>query len=354
MLEKLDKIILRYEEIGNLLMDANVVSDNKKRIELGKERTDLEELYTEALKLKQLEKDYNDVLEMIEIETDEDLKLMAEEERDNLKTQIASCEENLKFMLLPKDENEKRNVILEIRPGTGGDESALFANEVLRMYLKYCERKKFKVEIIDLFETELGGLKEATVSIKGKNVYPTLKFESGVHRVQRVPTTETQGRVHTSAITVAVLPEIEDVDIEINEKDLRIDTYRSSGAGGQHVNKTDSAVRITHLPTNTVVQCQSQRSQTQNKEVAMNMLKSKLYDMEKMQKDKEYAENRKTQVGSGDRSERIRTYNFPQGRLTDHRINLTLYSLLNIMEGDLDPVVIPLQEAEKKAKLGIA
>ena len=353
MLEKLDKIISRYEEIGNLLMDPDVVSDNKKRIELGKERTDLEELYTEALKLKQLENDYNSIVLMLEIETDEELKLMAQEEELALKNEISKCEENLKFMLLPKDENEKRNVILEIRPGTGGDESALFANEVLRMYLKYCERKKFKVEIIDYSETELGGLKEATVGIKGKNVYPTFKFESGVHRVQRVPTTETQGRVHTSAITVAVLPEIENVDIEINEKDLRIDTYRSSGAGGQHVNKTDSAVRITHLPTNTVVQCQSQRSQTQNREVAMNMLKSKLYDLEKMQKDKEYAENRKTQVGSGDRSERIRTYNFPQGRLTDHRINLTLYSLLNIMEGDLDPVVIPLQEAEKKAKLGI-
>ncbi|MBQ7307044.1 MAG: peptide chain release factor 1 [Clostridia bacterium] len=353
MLEKLDKIISRYEEIGNLLMDPDVVSDNKKRIELGKERTDLEELYTEALKLKQLENDYNSIVLMLEIETDEELKLMAQEEELALKNEISKCEENLKFMLLPKDENEKRNVILEIRPGTGGDESALFANEVLRMYLKYCERKKFKVEIIDYSETELGGLKEATVGIKGKNVYPTFKFESGVHRVQRVPTTETQGRVHTSAITVAVLPEIENVDIEINEKDLRIDTYRSSGAGGQHVNKTDSAVRITHLPTNTVVQCQSQRSQTQNREVAMNMLKSKLYDLEKMQKDKEYAENRKTQVGSGDRSERIRTYNVPQGRLTDHRINLTLYSLLNIMEGDLDPVVIPLQEAEKKAKLGI-
>lgn len=353
MLEKIDKIISRYEEIGNLLMDSEVVSDNKKRISLGKERTDLEELYQEAIKLRKIESDYNDVKEMLAVETEQEMIEMLQDEEKRLKQEFNTCEENLKFMLLPKDENEKRNVILEIRPGAGGDESALFGNEVLRMYLKYCERKKYKVEIIDLSETELGGLKEATISIKGKNVYSNLKFESGVHRVQRVPVTETQGRVHTSTITVAVLPEVENVDIEINEKDLRIDTYRSSGAGGQHINKTDSAVRITHLPTNTVVQCQSQRSQTQNKEVAMNMLKSKLYDMEKMAKDKAYAENRRLQVGTGDRSERIRTYNFPQGRLTDHRINLTLYSLLNIMEGDLDPVIIPLQEAEKRAKLGI-
>lgn len=353
MLDKLDKIIARYEEIGNLLVDSSVISDNAKMIELSKEQTDLEDLYTEAVKLKKLEKDYGDVVEMLKTETDEDMKEMLIEEEKNLKSQITTAEEELKYMLLPKDENDTKNVILEIRPGAGGDESALFGNEVLRMYLKYCERKKFKVEVIYLSETELGGLKEATISIKGKNVYSNLKFESGVHRVQRVPETESQGRVHTSTITVAVLPELENVDIEINEKDLRIDTYRSSGAGGQHINKTDSAVRITHIPTNTVVQCQSQRSQTQNREVAMNMLKSKLYDMEKMAKDKAYAENRRLQVGTGDRSERIRTYNFPQGRLTDHRINLTLYSLTNVMEGDLDPIIQPLQEAEKRAKLGI-
>ena len=350
MLEKLDKIIERYEELGDLVMN---VTDNKERIKLGKERTDIEDLYFEAIKLKSMQKEYKDILDMLEIETEEDMVLMLEDEKAKLKKDIDECEENLKFMLLPKDENEKRNVILEIRPGAGGDESALFGYEVMRMYLKYCESKKYKVEIIDISETELGGLKEVTMSIRGKNVYSNFKFESGVHRVQRVPVTETQGRVHTSTITVAVLPEIEDVDIEINEKDLRIDTYRSSGAGGQHINKTDSAVRITHLPTNTVVQCQSQRSQTQNREVAMNMLKSKLYDMEKMAQDKAYAENRRLQVGTGDRSERIRTYNFPQGRLTDHRINLTLYSLTNIMEGDLDPVIIPLKEAEKRKKLGL-
>lgn len=353
MLEKVDKIIKRYEEIGNLLIDPSVFNDNKKRIELSKEQTELEEIYNEALKMRKLETEYADVTSLLKEESDEDMLEMLNEEEKRIKAEMEVTDENLKFMLLPKDENEKRNVIIEIRPGAGGDESALFGNEVLRMYMKYCEKKKYKVEIIDISETELGGLKEATISVRGKNVYSNFKFESGVHRVQRVPVTETQGRVHTSTITVAVLPEVEDVDIEINEKDLRIDTYRSSGAGGQHINKTDSAVRITHLPTNTVVQCQSQRSQTQNREVAMNMLKSKLYDMEKMAKDKAYAENRRLQVGTGDRSERIRTYNFPQGRLTDHRINLTLYSLLNIMEGDLDQVVIPLQEAEKRAKLGI-
>ena len=264
---------------------------------------------------------------------------------------LAACEEALKILLLPKDPNDDKNVVLEIRAGAGGDEAGLFGAELLRMYLKYAERNRWKTEEIDSNVTELGGVKEVSYLISGKGAYSRLKYESGVHRVQRVPETESQGRVHTSTVTVAVLPEAEDVEIEINENDLKIDTYRSSGAGGQHVNKTESAIRITHLPTGIVVSCQDERSQIKNREKAMKVLKAKLYDHFASQAESAYAANRKSLVGTGDRSERIRTYNFPQGRVSDHRINLTLYSLENFMEGDLDEMVDALSLADKNQKL---
>ena len=279
------------------------------------------------------------------------MKSFFEQEILDGKAKKEEMEQQLKVLMLPKDENDDKNVIVEIRGGAGGDEAALFATEILRMYTKYAEAKHWRVEIIDHNETELGGTKECTFMISGNGVYAKLKYESGVHRVQRVPETETQGRVHTSTITVAVLPEQEDVEIEINEKDLRIDTYRASGAGGQHVNKTDSAVRITHIPTGVVVACQDQRSQIQNREKAMLILKSKLYDMQKMEVDEKYRESRRSQIGTGDRSERIRTYNFPQGRVTDHRIGFTLYSITNFMNGDLDELITALTMADQKAKL---
>ena len=287
---------------------------------------------------------------MLKSETGE-MKEFLEAEILEAHKKIEELDEEIKILLLPKDENDDKNVIIEIRSGAGGDEAALFGSEVMRMYLKYAEKKRYKVEIYELNETELGGVKEATFKISGNGVYSRFKFESGVHRVQRVPDTETQGRVHTSTITVAVLPEVEDVDIELDEKDLKIDTCRSSGAGGQHINKTESAIRVTHLPTGIVVYCQDQRSQVQNKETALAILKSKLYDKYKTEQDEKYAENRRTQIGTGDRSERIRTYNYPQGRMTDHRINFTVYSLTEFLNGDLDELIDALTIADQKAKL---
>ena len=276
---------------------------------------------------------------------------LLQEEIKGLKAQREQLDENLKILLLPKDANDDKNVIIEIRGGAGGDEAALFASELVRMYEMYAERHRWKTEMINYNEIELGGVKEAVFMIQGVGAYSKLKFESGVHRVQRVPETESQGRVHTSTVTVAVLPELEEVEFEILDKDLKIDTYRSSGAGGQHVNKTESAIRITHLPTGIVVACQDERSQIKNREKAMTVLKSKLFDYYQGQKDKEYADTRKSQVGTGDRSERIRTYNFPQGRITDHRINYTAYNLLEFMNGDLDDLLTELQIADQKAKL---
>ena len=282
---------------------------------------------------------------------DPEMAELAAAEIEELKNKRAEVETQLKILLLPVDPNDSKNVIMEIRGGAGGDEAALFAAELVRMYKMFAEKNRWKVEDIDANETELGGVKEAVFGITGANVYSFLKFESGVHRVQRVPETETQGRVHTSTVTVAVLPEAEDVKVEINEKDLKIDTYRSGGAGGQHVNKTDSAVRMTHLPTGIVVQCQDERSQIKNREKAMKVLKTKLYDLMQSEADKEYSAARKNQVGTGDRSERIRTYNFPQGRVTDHRINMTLYSIETFMNGDLAEMVEALRIADQTAKL---
>ncbi|MBO5714071.1 MAG: peptide chain release factor 1, partial [Clostridia bacterium] len=285
------------------------------------------------------------------IETDLDMKAMMKEELEVCKQKIQEISDELRILLLPKDPDDDKNVIMEIRGGAGGDEANLFAYELYKLYIKYAEKNRWKTEDIDISVTELGGLKEAIFSISGKDVYSKLKFESGVHRVQRVPETESQGRVHTSTCTVAVLPEATDVEIKIEEKDLKVDTLRSSGAGGQHVNKTESCIRLTHLPTGIVVLCQDERSQTKNREKAMKVLKSRLYDYYQSQADKEYSDNRRSQVGTGDRSERIRTYNFPQGRVTDHRIGLTLYSLDNFMLGEIDEMVEGLRIADRELKL---
>ena len=351
MIEKCDKIKERVKEISQLLCETEVLQDAKKSKELGKELKNLSpiaELYDEYLLVEQ---NINDAEELLKVETDEMMRDYFKDEILTGKEKKEKMEEQLKVLMLPKDVNDDKNVIIEIRGGAGGEEASLFAAEILRMYMHYADIKNWKSEIIDINETELGGLKECTIMISGTDVYSKLKFESGVHRVQRVPETETQGRVHTSTITVAVLPEQEDVEIEINEKDLRIDTYRASGAGGQHINKTDSAVRITHFPTGIVVACQDQRSQIKNKEKAMAILKSKLYDKYQTEADEKYAESRRNQVGTGDRSERIRTYNFPQGRVTDHRIGYTMYNIVGFMNGEIDDLVTALEIADQKAKL---
>ncbi len=351
MLDKLDGIKARVDEINKELSNPEIFADNKKMVKLSKELKQLQPIADLYEVHKKNTQNILDAEEMLKTETDPDMKAFFENEILEGKKNKEKYEEELKIMLLPKDENDDKNVIMEIRGGAGGDEAALFASEIMRMYTKYAEKKGWTVEITDINETELGGVKEATVLIKGTNVYEKLKFESGVHRVQRVPETETQGRVHTSTLTVAVLPEMPEVELDIDEKDLKIDTLRSSGAGGQHINKTESAIRITHLPTGIVVNCQDQRSQLQNKERAMFILKSKLYDKLQQEANEKYASNRKSQIGTGDRSERIRTYNFPQGRVTDHRIGLTMYSLDLFMEGEIDEMIEALILADQKAKL---
>lgn len=351
MVEKLVKIKERADEIQNLLSTPEVIADNKRCIDLSKELKNImpvSELYD---KVKACEDSLADAKEMLKEEKDPEMITYLEDEIKTAKENLEKFDEEMKILLLPKDENDDKNVIIEIRAGAGGEEAALFGAEIMRMYLKFAERQRWKVEVMELNDTELGGVKEATFMVKGAGAYAKFKYESGVHRVQRVPDTETQGRVHTSTITVAVLPEVEDVDFEIDDKDLRIDTCRASGAGGQHINKTDSAIRITHIPTNTVVFCQDQRSQLQNKERAMQILKSKLYDMYKQEADEEYAKNRRLQVGTGDRSERIRTYNYPQGRVTDHRIGMTIYTLNLFLEGEIGEMIQALEIADQKAKL---
>ena len=311
----------------------------------------MQPIYDAYLEYQKVSDNLTNAKEMLKTEKDSEMVDLFEEEIKECENRLKTLEEDFKVMLLPKDENDDKNVICEIRAGAGGEEAALFAGVLFRMYSMYAESNRWKVEILDNSETELGGIKEVSFMIKGKGAYSKLKFESGVHRVQRVPETESSGRIHTSTCTVAVLPEHEEVDIEINEKDLKIDTYRSSGAGGQHVNTTDSAIRITHLPTGLVVCCQDERSQLKNKEKAFSVLKSKLYDYYQMQLDTEYAKNRKEQVGTGDRSERIRTYNYPQGRLTDHRINYTVYNLDAFLNGDLNDLIENLQIADQQRKL---
>lgn len=351
MIEKIENIYKRYEFLTEQIMNSEVIADNREWQKLAKERNRIEPIAEAYVSLSSLLKSLENSKKELAIETDVEMKDMYVEEIGDLTKKIENLEEEIKILLLPKDENDESDVIIEIRPAAGGEEAALFASVLMKMYLRYAERKGWKSEINDVTETELGGLKDASFSIKGKGAYSNLKFESGVHRVQRVPETETQGRVHTSTCTVAVLPEVEDFELEINEKDLKIDTYRSSGAGGQHVNKTESAIRITHLPTNTVVCCQDERSQIKNRERAMKVLRAKLYDFYKGEKDREYKENRKNQVGTGDRSERIRTYNYPQGRITDHRIGFSVHNFVEFLDGNIDAMIEELKAEDIKQKL---
>lgn len=340
MFDKLETVVNRYEQIAVELSRPETAGDNLLFTKLMKEHAELTpivEKYREYTAAKTSEKEALEILS--ESGLDKDFKELAEEELKTAKTDIERCSEELKILLLPKDPNDDKNVIVEIRGGAGGEEAALFASTLYRMYTMYSESKRWSIEVINANETELGGYKEIVFMIEGAGAYSRLKYESGVHRVQRVPDTETQGRIHTSTVTVAVLPEAEDVELEINPADLKIDTFRSSGAGGQHINKTSSAIRVTHIPTGTVVECQDERSQYKNKDKALKILRSRLLDAAQREHDEAIASDRKSQVGTGDRSERIRTYNYPQGRVTDHRIGLTLYKLEQILNGDLDEVV---------------
>ncbi|MBQ9790931.1 MAG: peptide chain release factor 1 [Clostridia bacterium] len=351
MIEKLKDLKEKFERLTEEIADPAVIADMPRWQKLVKEHSDLAPIIEKYNELIKCQNDMHDAQDLMQIESDKDMIEMLEEEYQNAKAGISRCEEELKLLLLPKDENDEKNVIIEIRAGAGGDEAGLFGAELKRLYELFASKHRFQVEELDGNYSEGGGVKEVSFMVKGKGAYAKFKFESGVHRVQRVPETESQGRVHTSTATVAVLPEATNVEIEINEKDLEIDTYRSGGAGGQHVNKTESAIRITHKPTGIVVACQDERSQIKNREKAMNWLKAKLYDFYQSQADKEYADKRKNQVGTGDRSEKIRTYNFPQNRVTDHRINMTLYSLENFMNGDIDEMIEALQVAEQQRLL---
>ncbi len=352
---KLETISERYEEVGHLLSDASVISNQEKFRALSKEYAEIEPV-VEAFKAYQQARENLEEAQVLATDPDPEMKEMGQEEMKSAKAEIERLEGELQILLLPKDPNDGKNVMLEIRAGTGGDEAAIFAGDLFRMYSKYAERRGWRLEVLSTNEGEHGGYKEIITRIAGDGVYGQLKFESGAHRVQRVPATESQGRIHTSACTVAIMAEVEDeAEIDINKNDLRIDTFRASGAGGQHVNKTDSAIRITHLPTGLVVECQDERSQHKNRAKAMSMLATRLNDAVMQKVQAEQAAERKSLVGSGDRSERIRTYNYPQGRVSDHRINLTLYKLDEIMEGDVDCVIQPLlheHQTEMLAAMG--
>ena len=352
MFDKLIEVKRRYEEINQLLMDPTVINDNTRYRNLMKEYKNLTPLIEKFDQYTQAKENFEEAQMMLEEGgLEPDFKEMVQMQYDESKEQLEVYSQELKILLLPKDENDDRDVIIEIRGGAGGEEAALFAYNLYRMYNMYADSKGWKTEILSLNETELGGFKEVSFSIEGEGVYSRFKFESGVHRVQRVPDTETQGRIHTSTVTVAVMLEVDDVEIDINPADLKIDTFRSSGAGGQHVNKTSSAIRVTHLPTGLVVECQDERSQHKNRDKALKVLRSRLYDIEKQKQDAEVAQERKSQVGTGDRSERIRTYNYPQGRLTDHRIGLTIYRLEQVLNGDIDEVIDALVTADQAEKL---
>ena len=348
MLEKLREIEEKFNALEARMQTPEVYTDPAAYAKLAKEQKEIApvvEAYRKYTKLK------NDADGALELMSDPDFKEMAQEEYEAAKAEMEKTEEEIKLLLLPRDPNDDKNVIVEIRGGAGGDEAALFAYNLYRMYSMYADSRRWKVEIANINETEIGGIKEVSFIIEGDGAYSRFKFESGVHRVQRVPETETSGRIHTSTVTVAVLPEMEEVDFEINPADLQIDTYRASGAGGQHVNKTESAIRITHLPTGTVVECQDERSQHKNRDRAMKILVSRLYEAEREKQNAALAAERKSQVGTGDRSERIRTYNYPQGRITDHRIGLTLYKLEQVLNGDLDDVIDALIMADQAEKL---
>src|SRR5216684_3312462 len=339
MLDKLAQIETRYEELANELSSPELLSNPSAYGKAAKQHRSLGEIVEKYRVWKTLNDELIGARELTELTEDQDMRELAQIEIESLQAQVEQTEADLKFLLIPQDPNDEKNVILEIRAGTGGDEASLFAADILRMYARYAERQRWKMEILDASETGIGGIKEAIALIEGEKVYSKLKHESGVHRVQRVPQTEASGRIHTSAITVAVLPEAEDVDVKIDPKDLRIDTFCSSGPGGQSVNTTYSAVRVTHIPTNTVVSCQDEKSQIKNREKAMRVLRSRLYEMEMQKQQAALAKERKAMVGSGDRSEKIRTYNFPQNRVTDHRIGLTMHQLSEVMDGKLQPLI---------------
>ncbi|MDD2502416.1 MAG: peptide chain release factor 1 [Clostridia bacterium] len=351
MLEKLKFIETRYEELSHVIADPEVIARQEEWQGLVKEHASLEEIVTRYRELKSTQQEKEDTQGMLEETRDIEFKQMIELELEELGSREGELLQEIRLLLLPKDPMDEKNVVMEIRGGAGGDEAALFGAVLYRMYSRYAERQGWKLDIMSSSFTELGGVKELIFTLEGKGAFSRLKYESGVHRVQRVPTTESGGRIHTSTVTVAVLPEAEDVDIEINPNDLRIDVFRSSGHGGQSVNTTDSAVRITHLLTGMVVSCQDEKSQLKNKEKALKVLKSRLLDMAIQEKESEYAQNRKTQVGTGDRSERVRTYNYPQGRVTDHRIGLTIHQLEDFLDGNLDEMVKALAQAEQAKKL---
>ncbi len=352
MFQKLEAVEKRFEELTQKISDPEVIARQNEWREYMKEHAELEPIVEKYREYKKVEKEYQEAKEMMDdASTDKELKDLAEMEMLEAKEKLPKIEEEIKILLIPKDKDDDKNVICEIRAGAGGEEAALFAGTLFRMYSMYAERKHWKLEILNENETGLGGYKEISFMITGKGAYSRLKFESGVHRVQRVPDTEASGRIHTSTVTVAVLPVVEDVEIEINPSDIKMEVFRSSGAGGQHINKTSSAVRLIHEPTGIVVECQTERSQFQNKDNAMRMLKTKLYDMEKQKQDSEIRNARKSQVGSGDRSEKIRTYNYPQGRITDHRIGLSIYQMEDFLNGNLDEMIDNLIAADRAEKL---
>ena len=351
MFDKLDDLLIRFEEVLNELGEPGVTDNQEHFQKLMKEQSDLQPIVDAYREYKKNKETIQDSLSMLEEEKDEDMREMLKEELSEAKKNVEELEHELKILLLPKDPNDNKNVIVEIRAGAGGDEAALFAAEIYRMYVKYAESRRWKTEMMSLNENGIGGFKEVTFMITGAGAYSRLKYESGVHRVQRVPETESGGRIHTSTATVAVMPEAEDVDVVIDDKDIRIDVMRASGNGGQCVNTTDSAVRLTHIPTGIVIYSQTEKSQLQNKEKAFRLLRSKLYDLELEKRQNEEAAERRSQIGTGDRSEKIRTYNFPQGRVTEHRIKLTLYKIDSIMDGDLYEIIDSLIAADQAAKL---
>ena len=351
MFDKLEDLRIRLDEILNELQEPDVANDQNRFRKLMKEQNDLTPIVEAYNEYKECKQAIEDSLEMLEEESDEEMRELAKEELNDNKKRVEELEQELKILLLPKDPNDEKNVIVEIRAGAGGDEAALFAAEIYRMYMHYAESQRWKVELVECEEIGIGGMKNVTIMIDGKGAYSKMKYESGVHRVQRVPETESGGRIHTSTITVAVMPEAEDVDIQIDEKDIRIDVMRASGNGGQCVNTTDSAVRLTHYPTGIVIYSQTEKSQLQNKDKAFALLRAKLYDLECQKRHDAEAEARKSQIGTGDRSEKIRTYNFPQGRVTDHRIGLTLYKLDKIMNGDIQEIIDACIAADQAAKL---
>ena len=351
MFDKLEDLVLRLEEVLRKLTDPNVVNDQEQFKKLMKEQNELTPIVEAYKEYKQKKQDVEDSLAILEEENDEEMREMAKEELNDAKARIEELEKKLKILLLPKDPNDDKNVIVEIRAGAGGDEAALFAAEIYRMYVHYAESQHWKVETLEMEEIGIGGMKSVNFMITGKGAYSKMKYESGVHRVQRIPATESGGRIHTSTITVAVMPEAEEVDIHIDEKDIRIDVMRASGNGGQCVNTTDSAVRLTHYPTGIVIYSQTEKSQLQNKEKAFALLRAKLYDLELQKRQDAESEARRSQIGTGDRSEKIRTYNFPQGRVTDHRINLTLYKLDKIMNGDIQEIIDACIAADQAKKL---